>query len=89
MIQTRPHIETRTYYWITFFRNGRAVVLGPEDTEDNAYSRGFLSQEANFEVVALRTRDKARATSMLKARMLDRTQDIDGALRRVSHQDRE
>jgi len=76
----------RDYFWITFRRNGRLVILGPENTEDEAYSRGFLSQESNFEVTALRTRDKARATSQLKAQLLDKTQDIDLSLQRARHQ---
>lgn len=75
----------RTYYWITFRRNGRLVILGPENSEDEAYSRGFLSQESDFEVVPLRTRDKARATSQLKAQLLDKTQNIDLALQRARH----
>jgi hypothetical protein len=64
----------------------RSVLLGPYPTEDKANEVG-MQQLGNipFEVIMLPTRDRGKATQMLRARKLNSGQDLDQSLQRVRH----
>lgn len=65
---------------------GKPVILGPYRTEEEASNFGFQRLGSNFETYDLPTRDKARAASMIKARILQQTSNLDTALQKVRHQ---
>ena len=79
----------RVFYWIWADDNGRHMVLGAFATEDEAFSAGINRLKCPFEVVALGTMEKAKATASLKGRYLlhDDDSDIKSALKRVKHLD--
>jgi len=77
----------RQYYWImaTHQPTGRAVILGPYATEDQASQVGFEKIDGPFEVLPLPTRDTGRATKMLKYKRFDRSARLEEALKRAKH----
>ena len=80
-----PILHKGIYYWIVAQHQGRTLIIGPKITEEDANRMGFDKLDGNFDVVALPTRDRGKATSMIKARILDRTGDIDEATKRFRH----
>lgn len=85
MAQTQPGSNPAVYYWITGNYNGRLFVIGPKSNEQEAYTMGYEKLDCPFDVVALKTRDKGAATGILKARLLERTGNLDQALQRARH----
>jgi len=75
----------RTFYWIIANLNGKLVVIGPKDTEADANSFAYEKLDVEFEIIPLDTRNRARATSIIKAKRLDATGDLAGALQRARH----
>ena len=75
------------YYWIYGRYNGKLVILGCKSSEEEANQYGYEKLDFNFDVVGLPTKDRGRATSMIKARVLDKTANIDTALQRASHRE--
>jgi len=75
----------RIYWWVLAEHEGKSVIFGPKATEEEAYNLGFDKLNGRFEVVSLPTRDRAKATSMLKARMFEDTGDLDKSLRKFRH----
>lgn len=75
----------REYYYIFAVSQGKRVFLGPYDTEEEANRIGFGKLEGNFECIPLPTRDRSRATGMLKARLLDKSGNLENSLERVKH----
>lgn len=73
------------YYWIYARNKGRLIILGAKSSEEAANQYGYEKLEVPFDVVGLPTKDRARATSMIKARLLDETNNLDIALRRATH----
>ena len=73
------------YWWIKTTHEGRLVILGPYGTESEANEFGLEHFGNNYEAFDLPTRDKARATSMIKARILKQTSNLDTALQRARH----
>ena len=77
------------YYWIITWivekDVRKMVIIGPKLTESEANRFGLEKFEGEFEVFGLPTRDKAKATSMIKAKILDRTGNLEEALRRARH----
>lgn len=74
----------RTWFWC-WTENPRPVLLGPFNTQYEANQCGYRDLQGVFEVVALPTRDRGRATQMLKYRRLGQTHDIETSLERVRH----
>ena len=73
------------YYWVVALHEGKILIIGPKSHEAEAEELGtekFPTSE--FEVVALPTRNEARATRMLKGKQLQ-NETITDALQRVSH----
>lgn len=75
----------REYYYIFATSQGKRVFLGPYNTEEEANRIGFEKLDGNFECIPLPTRDRSRATGMLKARLLDKSGDLENSLERVKH----
>ncbi len=73
------------YYTVGQSRDGRTIMIGPEASKEKAYERGFHFFDGIFEVYELPTRDRARATQMLKAKLLEQTGDLTQALRPIRH----
>jgi len=80
-------LSSRMYYWIYGRYNGKLVILGCKSSEEEANQYGYEKLEFPFDVVGLPTKDRGRATSMIKARVLDKTANIDTALQRASHRE--
>lgn len=64
----------------------RSVLLGPYPSEDKANEIG-MGKLGNipFELIPLPTRDRGKATQMLRAKKLNSGQDLNQSLSRVSH----
>lgn len=64
----------------------KSVLLGPYPSEDVASTTG-MDRLGNimFEVIELPTRDRGKATQLLRARKLNSGSGLDNALRRVGH----
>lgn len=66
---------------------GKPVVFSPPyNSEAEASEWGFQKLGSNFEVVELRTRDRAQATRAIKRIIFDRTSSLDMALQRARHE---
>ena len=78
--------RTEPWYWVVTSYGGRLVIIGPKSTESEATEFGYLKLDTEFKVVPLATRDRARATSQIKAKRLDITGDLGGALKFAMHQ---
>ncbi len=72
------------YQWIYGINGstGRGVILGPFNDEDEALERA--SNLGEVKVHSLPTRDQARATQIIKAKLL-RGKGISQAMQRVRH----
>ncbi len=62
------------------------VVIGPKASEQEATDFGYATLDAQFTVVELPTRDRARATSIIKAKKLAETGNLGDSLRFARHQ---
>ena len=80
-----PVLRTGVYYWVIAQHRGRTLIIGPKTSEEDANRLGFEKLEGNFSVVELATRDRSKATAQIKARILNRTSDIDEATKRFRH----
>ena len=73
-------------WWVTSTSgDGRLVLIGAYNTEEEATGYGFSKLGNSFEVIWLPTRDQARATRMAKKQMFDRVGNLDKALQRAHH----
>ena len=82
----RSTLLGQTYFWIVARYGGRLVILGPKIDEQEANEFGYQKLDTPFDIIGLPTRDRARATSMIKARHLDDTGNLGQALQRARHQ---
>jgi hypothetical protein len=78
----------QTYWWLVTFReNGQLVVMGRYDSEIEATRVGITKlQGQSYQVFELDTADQARATKIIKYKILEQTGDLERALRRARHQ---
>lgn len=79
---------TKEPYWWIWANDGKGghIVSGYYLTEEEAENFGYENFPHGFEVYPLHTKDKASATSRLKARYLGlKDVDMNEALRRVRH----
>lgn len=77
-------MKRNLYYWVFGRFEGKPLLLGPYNTEDEAHEVGMLKIEGDYEVILLPTRDEARATRMLKARRL-KDESLREAIEKVRH----
>ena len=68
------------------YPNGHLVILGPYNSVDECRSALYLELEDPFDVVELATKDRGRATAILKKRDLSNTSDLGRSLQRAGHQ---
>ena len=72
------------YYYVVAKQDGRMAVLGPYSTEPEAYEIASKLNVPNV-VIPLSTRDRAKATAMVKHQLLSQHGDLAMALRRMKH----
>lgn len=81
----RPHIGGNWFYIVTKL-NGRMVVLGSYDTAQEAESVAVEKLNTDYEVVAMPTKNRARATRMVRHKMLQGNGgNLEDSLRRMKH----
>lgn len=73
------------FYYIICKSEGRIVLLGPYSDEASANTVAVEKLDGAYEVVQLRTRDRAKATQLLRHRILSDNSDLGQALRRMKH----
>lgn len=74
------------HYWIYIPEHqGRPLLIYGGTTEEEARGRGFQECDCFFEVVMLPTKDRNRASSLMKGRLLHQSGDLDSSLRRLGH----
>ena len=73
------------YWWIVADWNGKSVVIGPANSQEEANRMGYEKLDTQFNVVTLPTRDRGRATAMLKARKLQDGAGLNAALEKMRH----
>lgn len=77
-----------TYYWVWCTKGGTPVILSPAYTDEEEANRvGFTRLQGNFEVLPLTSRDRREATRRIKRIILDRTNNLEEALKRARHQE--
>ena len=86
-MQRAMHPDKGVYYYCKSLMpyKGQLIVLGKFFTEDEAYREGVKSIPIPFEVVSLNTPDMKKAKDFCKAKYLQDTQDLDGAIARTRH----
>ena len=81
-----PFINREFYYICAKKPSGGYVFIGPYSSEAEAKNKGFEKLKGVlFEVEKSRYRDLSRATRELKAKLLDRTGNLDESTQRVAH----
>lgn len=72
------------WYWIeTRDENNRPVLLGPYNNSNSADEAASAQLDRDYEVVTYPTKDKSKASSMYKAKLLERSRDLDSSLKPV------
>jgi len=72
------------YYYVIAKQDGRMAVLGPYSTETEGYEIASKLNVPNV-VMPLSTRDRAKATAMVKHQLLSQHGDLAQALQRMRH----
>ena len=85
-IQYTPSAEVGKWYWIWGLENGRRILWGPYNSSDEAYRIGYERLTHDFDVEALPTRDEAKASRIMKSKLLHNGTTPSDALKRLSHQ---
>ena len=81
----RPHIGQDWWYIVTK-SNGRMVLLGPYNDQPEAESVAVEKINTAYETVPMPTRDRAKATQMLRHKILRGDGgNLDDSLRRMKH----
>ena len=81
----RPHIGGN-YWYIVTKQDGRMVLLGSYDTPQEAENIAMEKINSDYEVVQMPTRDRAKATQMLRHKMLrGNGGNLEDSLRRMKH----
>ena len=61
-------------------------LMGPKETEKEAYDLGFQTFSGYFEVLPLRTANETQATHLLRGLLVTRGK-VDAVSRRIKHKD--
>lgn len=77
--------ERTTYYWVIANLHGKLVIIGPKSSGDEANTFAYEKLDVPFEIVPLQTRDRAKATSQIKAMRLDQTGNLEQSIQRSRH----
>ena len=74
-------------YWYNYaIYNGRLIVDGFYFSEQEALQFGSKNIPVGYKTVNIATRDRSKATQIIKRRVWEETNDIDMALRRAKHE---
>ena len=74
------------YYWNLGLAAGKVVLIGPFDTEAEAAESGFLAFDGgNFTTHELPTKDRGRATQMIKYKRIESGMSAGEAMENISH----
>lgn len=76
------------FFWVFGYtkKEGKPIVYGWFSTQMEANQWGFTYTDGNYEVYELPTKNRAAATSMIKAKRLNSEDiDLDAALQKVRH----
>ncbi len=73
----------RDFWWVVIIN--RRLLLGPANSEREAYDLGLGQTDEDFKVVSLPTRDKNTASGMVKASILKDTNNLSEALQKMHH----
>jgi len=74
-----------SFYWNYTIYQGRLLIDGYYNDEQEATQFGYKNIPVAFETVPLNTKDRNRATQVIKRRVWEQTGDIDQALKRARH----
>lgn len=72
-------------WWVWTLKNGRLIIDGSFDTEEDANTRGIQVFHGDFKVSYTQTRDRRLATQAIKHDLLTMTKDLDQAIKRARH----
>ena len=82
---TMPHIGQNFSYIVTKL-DGRMVLLGPYNDDREAGSIAMEKISGDYEIIQMPTRDRAKATQMLRHKLLKgEGGDLSVVLRRMKH----
>jgi len=73
------------YYWLTKTIDGKLHLIWGGETEEEAQQRGLELLGAEFGIKRLPTRSQQLASSYIRGRVLEDTQDLRVATRRLKH----
>lgn len=74
------------YWWCLGMASGKTILIGPYDSEADAVEAGFRAFDGgNFETYELKTRDRAKATQMVKYKIHEGGKSLDEAMQPISH----
>jgi hypothetical protein len=79
-------MSAEPHWWVWKIHRDKPIVRGYYDSEQEAYQNGLRDLGNDFEVLMLYTTDMTKAKAKVSEIILKRTQDLDTALRRQSHQ---
>ena len=76
--------KSNTYFWIWGMKEGRLIVIGCKGSEQEAYEFGYGKLgDIDFRVEQLPTRDMDTAVRMIKGKVLDKSANLDMAIKRA------
>jgi len=78
-------LERGIFWWVYGLYNGRRIILGPFSSENEAYDEGYTKISSDIDVVGLHTRDEAKASREIRAKVLDETRDVSETFKRFRH----
>ena len=61
------------------------TIIGPKATEDEINQVAFQTIDADFRIFYLNTKNKARAVSQIKARLIAESHNLQDSMRRFHH----
>ena len=77
--------DKHNYYWNYAIYQGKLLIDGCYNNEQEAMQFGYKNIPVAFETVPLNTKDRSKATQVIKRRVWEQTGDIDQALKRARH----
>lgn len=63
----------------------KPCLLGPYNSEEAAWEKGYQHCENDFDVVSFQTRDVRHANQLNRVRLLDKERTLESVLERVRH----
>lgn len=79
-------LDTGTYWWIWAIEEGRRIVWGPFQTQEEGTQKAYATLQGDFSVIPLKTRNEVEASRQLRAKVLVETQDVSSTFRRFEHE---